>query len=62
MSSTYHVTVELRGGVAAAPVGLRDGLRRVGPDQTPPVNQTSTKTELGRCTEKPTVSYSLQIQ
>lgn len=42
-SSTYHVTVELSGGVtstAAGPVGLRDGLRRVGPDQTSPVNQT----------------------
>lgn len=46
-SSTYHVTVELSGGVAAAagPVGLGDGLWCVGLDQTSPVNQTGTQTD-----------------
>lgn len=45
-SSTYHVAVELSRSVAAAgPVGLGDGLRCVGLDQTSPVNQTGTQTQ-----------------
>lgn len=41
-SFTYHVAVELSGGVAAVAgaIGLGDGLRRAGLDQTSPVNQT----------------------
>lgn len=48
---TYHVTVGLSGGVAAGtgPVGLGGGLRRVGLDQTPPVDQAGVKeTEMSR--------------
>lgn len=42
--ATYHVTVELSGGVAAGtgPVGLGGGLWHVRLDQTSPVNQTGT--------------------
>lgn len=41
-SFTYHVAVELSGGVAAVAgaIGLGDGLRHAGVDQTSPVNQT----------------------
>lgn len=41
-SFTYHVAVELSGGIAAVAgaIGLGDGLRRAGLDQTSPVNQT----------------------
>lgn len=41
-SFTYRVAVELSGGVAAVAgaVGLGDGLRHAGLDQTSPVNQT----------------------
>lgn len=46
--STHHVTAELSGGVAAAgPVGVGDGLRCVGLDQTSPVNQTDTNSIKG---------------
>lgn len=46
VSSSYRVTGELSGGIAAvaSAIGLGDSLWHAGLDQTSPVNQTKTQT------------------